>query len=237
MNHVRLSGTTKELFAAAKADVPTAAARAKVWVGVSGAIGGAAAAGASGVTAGAMLSGGASATKLLAMGALFGGALTVGLAATLLQIGPLPAPPGRTTNPVALAQPAAALATRSATVVSISNVNAAPAPVVSPGQTSASPRISTPVRHAPRHAKSTAHDDSLAREASLVAEARSSLSQGDPRSALRAIRAARALLSRQLVPEELAVEEQALRALGQSDEANGIDVMLRLQYPESALAR
>jgi len=39
------------------------------------------------------------------------------------------------------------------------------------------------------------------------------------------------------MPEELAVEEQALRALGQSDQANGIEVQLRLQYPESALAR
>jgi hypothetical protein len=77
----------------------------------------------------------------------------------------------------------------------------------------------------------------LAREASLVHEARSALGRGDPDSALRAIRAARALRSRQLVPEELAVEMQALRALGQSDEANGIDVQLRLQYPDSALVR
>jgi hypothetical protein len=77
----------------------------------------------------------------------------------------------------------------------------------------------------------------LAREASLVAEARGALGRADPRTALRAIRSARALPSRQLVPEELAVEEQALRALGQSDEANGIDVQLRLQYPEAALAR
>jgi hypothetical protein len=102
--------------------------------------------------------------------------------------------------------------------------------------------VSTPGPHPsharppPRHARPS-HDDSLSREASLVAEARASLGRGDPRSALRAIRTARALSSRQLVPEELAVEEQALRALGQSDEANGIDVMLRLEYPESALAR
>jgi TolA-binding protein len=94
-----------------------------------------------------------------------------------------------------------------------------------------------PAHAGSRRAKPASHEDSLAREASLVAAARSALGRGDPRSALHAIRAARALPSKQLAPEELAVEEQALRALGQSDEANGIDVQLRLQYPESALAR
>jgi hypothetical protein len=120
-----------------------------------------------------------------------------------------------------------------------SSVNTPPVPAANAGQATApaATRKATPAHSGPRHAKSTSHEDSLAREASLVAEARTALGRGDPRSALRAIRAARAIPSRQLVPEELAVEELALRALGQSDEANGIDVMLRLQYPEAALAR
>jgi hypothetical protein len=90
MSDLRVSVTTKKLLAAAKADMPSAAARAKMWAGVSGAIGGAASA--SGVTASVVMSGGASATKLLAVGGLFGGTLAVGLAAALLRIGPAPTP-------------------------------------------------------------------------------------------------------------------------------------------------
>jgi hypothetical protein len=95
---------------------------------------------------------------------------------------------------------------------------------------------SRPLSRSARPAVAT-HEDSLAREAALVTQARGALGHGDPRAALRAVRAARALPAHQLDPEELAVEEQALRALGQSDEANGIEVQLRLQYPESDLAR
>jgi hypothetical protein len=79
--------------------------------------------------------------------------------------------------------------------------------------------------------------DGLAREASLVAEARSALASGDPRAALQAIHDARALSSRQMAPEELAVEAQALRALGRHDEANEADSTLKAQFPESALVR
>ena len=103
----------------------------------------------------------------------------------------------------------------------------APEPTIDP--------VQFPAVHIHHKAKAV-REDSLAREASLVADARGALSVGDPQLALRSIREARALPSKQLVPEELAVEEQALRALGRNDEANGINVMLRLQYPESALA-
>jgi hypothetical protein len=232
--------TTKKLLAAAKADMPSSAARANVWAGVSGAIGGAAAVGASGVTAATVLGSGAGA-KLLAIGTLFGGTVAVGLATALLHIGPAPTPPVLTNNApaAAIARPASAnqgrpagvesMATATGSVVPTSGVNSPPV--------STSIQAPAPAHAASRHAKPAAHEDSLAREASLVAEARSALGRADPRSALHAIRAARALPSRQLVPEELAVEEQALRALGQTDEANGIDVQLRLQYPEAALAR
>jgi hypothetical protein len=234
MNDMRLSMRTKDLFASAKADVPSAAARAKVWSGVSGAVGGAAVAGASGVTASSVLSGGAGATKLLAAGTLFGGTVVVGLATAILRIGVAPTPPMTLDTP-AITSPAAASSPRSPSeeVVWISSPARACA---APAQASTSTKPVS-ARAGSLHPRPVVREDALAREASLVAEARSALGRGDPRTALRAIRSARALPSQQLVPEELAVEEQALRALGRSDEANGIDVQLRLQYPEAALAR
>jgi hypothetical protein len=234
MNDMRLSTSMKKLFAVAKVDAPSAAARTKVWSGVSGAVGGAAAAAASGVATSTALAGVASTAKLLTIGTLFGGTVAVGLATALLQIGPAPTPttPGPATS-VSASDPA----TRSAGVESI--WTRIPSPTSGSGHAEGPPatRPQVTVRAGSPHAKPAVHEDVLAREASLVAEARGALGRGDPRTALRAIRSARALPSRQLVPEELAVEEQALRALGQSDEANGIDVQLRLQYPEAALAR
>jgi hypothetical protein len=240
MNDLNLASSTKRLLEAAKGDVPSSAARAKVWAGVSGVVGGAVAAGASGTASSAALAGSAGATKVLAVGGLFGGALTVGLAAVMLQIGAPPKPPGA----VAADPPQVVVHTskdvglraavshpeipRAVDGPAAKTVESADEPIAQPAH--------TPASHVRHHAKSAAHEDSLAREASLVADARGALSVGDPQSALRSIRAARALPSKQLVPEELAVEEQALRALGRNDEANGINVMLRLQYPESALA-
>ncbi|MGH7434311.1 MAG: hypothetical protein ACRENE_01390, partial [Polyangiaceae bacterium] len=89
---------------------------------------------------------------------------------------------------------------------------------------------------APAAARPATGVDPLAREAQLVSEARGALGRGDARGALQAVRAARALPSHQLTPEELAVESQALRALGRPVEANEADVTLRSQFPESALA-
>jgi hypothetical protein len=80
-------------------------------------------------------------------------------------------------------------------------------------------------------------EDPLAREASLVAAARRALSHGRPRAALATIRATHALRARQLAPEELAVEAQALRALGLSDDADAVELSLKVRYPESALAQ
>jgi hypothetical protein len=79
--------------------------------------------------------------------------------------------------------------------------------------------------------------DPLAREASLVADARNALARNAPHAALRAVRATRAIAHRQLIPEELSVEAQALRALGRTHEADAIEAVLRSRYPESALAR
>jgi hypothetical protein len=79
--------------------------------------------------------------------------------------------------------------------------------------------------------------DALAREASSLAEARRALSRHDALSALQIVRDLRAMPGRQLVPEELAVEAQALRGLGLDDEAHAVETRLRARFPDSALGR
>ena len=248
MNDGQLSSTTKAMIEAARADAPSAAARAKVWSQVSGTVGaaGTAVGGAAGGAA-AGLAGGAGAAKLLTMGALLGGTLTVGLAITVLKMVSVPnglptagaagpaaiapvasvasvalaaAPPLREPQPITTGASAAANAAPPSAAVPVSLVTASPAR--SPSR--------APLRSGPTL-------DPLAREAQLVAEARGALGRGDPRRALQAVRAARALPSHQLAPEELAVEAQALRALGRANEATAVDETLRSQFPESALAR
>jgi hypothetical protein len=232
MNEARLSPATRKLLEAAKTDAPAAAARERIWTGLSGVLGGTIGAA---TTTLSVLRGGASGTKVLSIGGLFGGTITVGLATLLMTLGPAPrVPQAKATAPSAMIQRALATPPQP-DVVRESAIVSALDKKPSHGAAGATPaaKPSAP----PRATKHRTVEDSLSREASLVSEARNALAHGNPELALRSIRAARALRSHQLVPEELAVEEQALRAIGHSDEANGIDVQLRLQYPESALAR
>src|SRR5438876_10234077 len=83
-----LSPSTKALLRAARGDTPSAAARAKIWTGV-GVGGGSAVAAAVGSAAGKTALAGSA--KLLVLGALFGSAATVGVAAMALHIGAAPA--------------------------------------------------------------------------------------------------------------------------------------------------
>ena len=76
MNDRRTFASTKALLEAARADAPTRAVRAEIWSGVSDAVGLASASAAAGAAA--------SGAKALALTTLFGGAVTVGVAATLL---------------------------------------------------------------------------------------------------------------------------------------------------------
>ncbi len=85
--------------------------------------------------------------------------------------------------------------------------------------------------------RGTAPEDALAREAAWLDQARSALARGDARAALHAARIARGLPGGQLLPEELTVEQQALRKLGKIDQADAVEADLKAQYPESALAR
>jgi hypothetical protein len=175
---------------------------------------------------------------MLALGTLLGGTVTVGLAAMLLRIGPVPSEtPGPSSTPIA-ALAAASPAARPdppqlflpLVAPAVAPPPAATVPAVTPTAAPAPPPHTTP-------ASKTTPEDALAREASLVVEAREALGRGDPQSALRAIRAARMLPSHQLGPEELAVEARALRALGKDDQAKDVDSTLRKRFPESALAR
>ncbi|HEY3818863.1 MAG TPA: hypothetical protein VGL81_16945 [Polyangiaceae bacterium] len=258
MSDPRLSPATRTLLRAAKADAPSAVARAKVWSSVAGAVGGAAgaagAAGSASTAPGVLVTGGAGASKLLALGTLFGGTVTVGLAAMLLRVGPAPRdplpPPSAPMAVLTAASPAAqpvpsllplVVPPAAPTVTAAPRApsippNTGPAPAVAPRPVGLAGANTAAAPRAPSTSAATPAD-TLAREASLVVEGREALERGDPQGALRAIHAARMLPSHQLGPEELAVEARALRALGRDDQAREVDSTLRRRFPDSALAR
>jgi hypothetical protein len=255
----------RALIDAAKVDGPSAAAKAKVWAGVSSAVGGAASA-----SAGAAASMGAA--KMLVLGTLLGGALTVGMGAAILVVrspqpartasgapapataltipqvvppvlGTAEAPPPPSTLVVQLAahvvnpRPGAPALIAQPVPVSIDDVPVPPAvevaaPVPAPVHRSLAARPA-----APAPALRTADDDALAREASLLASARNALAQRDALTALQIVRGLSSLPSRQLMPEEMAVEAQALRGLGLADQANALDATLHAKFPDSVLGR
>jgi hypothetical protein len=210
-----------------------------------------------GGTGGAVVAGGVSAAKMLALGVLLGGTVTVGMAATLLHVGsvsPKVSPKATSSAAVMTAPPPTSAATAaqpsggasSARAGLASNEAASPsaqAPAVVAGNDALTEgAVAAPAPRAvhaahARPARKLDDPSSLSLEASLITEARAALVNGDALTALRKARTARALPARQLVPEELTVEAQALRALGRDSEAAGIDQALRAQYPESALAR
>ncbi len=244
----------RAMIEAARADAPSAAARAKVWAGVSGAVGEAAT-----VAGGSAAAGSATAAKMLVLGTLLGGTFTVGLGAMMLfargevQRGPaisVAAPAsGESAAPPDLAVPVfpARDVHRDAIPVSTAKdvelvVDAVPA--LGPQAMAVPPEAAR--REAAVHLGLAAnaanrdgagHDDALAREASLLADARNTLARGDAFLALQKIRGLRSLPARQLVPEELALEAQALRSLGLDDDARAVDLTLRLRFPDSVLGR
>jgi hypothetical protein len=275
MNDPHLSSATRALLRAAKADAPGAAARAGIWSGVSSTIGTAAGASAAAAVAGgsaasSATAGGVSAAKMLALGTLLGGSVTVGLAVTMLRIGPAPSVPvatqvGFATQPHTIEQRAAAMRSPPAPIAPEPSAPAlCPKPTPPEGASSAQvsaegarnpsargaralsgrfdadhpqPRTFSGSKGASQPGGAEAIDDALDREAVLVAEARSALVRGQSRTALRAIRVAMSIPGHRLGPEELAVEAQALRALGREDEARSADALLRKRFPDSALAR
>jgi len=256
----------RAMIAAARADGPSTAARANVWTGVSTMVGEAAVASGAG---GAAATGSAGAAKMLVLGTLLGGTVTIGVGVAMLFIGRAPSP--APTMSVAAPAPAeaaelAALSMPALTPVpaldrAVAEASANPAPAL--GRTVVEARVNpapahafviasparlagfeTGKRAAPAHASpppvaagNGMDSDSLAREASSLAEARRALARRDALSALQIVRDLHALPDRQLIPEELAVEAQALRGLGLDDEASQVETHLRVRFPDSVLGR
>jgi hypothetical protein len=222
----------KLLLESAKNETPSAAAKAKVWSGVAAtfAVGGATTGAVASIAPPAVAGGGVAAlasAKMLLIGALLGSAVTLGIAATTFYARVQPLPPLSPTMAIAPVALRAANAV-SSTIVPLPLIPApwaeatastavAPPHVIAPALRAASITAPIAARSVPviiaKPAASDLGEDALMQEASLVAEARSAIRRGDPESALSAIRAARALPSHQLVPEEAALEAQAVRAV------------------------
>ena len=60
--------------------------------------------------------------------------------------------------------------------------------------------------------------------------------RGEPETALRIVRAARSQAGARLVPEELTVEAQALRAMGDEAGAQRAEADLAGKFPEQAIS-
>jgi hypothetical protein len=255
MSDARSSPDLRSLFAAAKGDAPSAAARTKVWGGVSQTLGVAASGGTAGIA-------GVGAAKMLVVGALLGGAVSAGIAATAIYLRSVPATGDGALDRVAAIHESFEPATprfvpASGPDVAVqaadprrgsSGALAAASPAVPVSYSPAAPPTRPAhgrgsgfrvvgVRPATGGGTSSPGGDDLAREAALLSSARSALAAGDATSALRALRATTSIHDRQLVPEGLTLEAQALHALGRDAEASAVEARIKALYPESALAR
>jgi len=216
-----LSSSTRALLRAARQDGPGAAGRSQIWSGVAAKAAGGTALGAAGGTAAA----GAATAKLFVMGALLGSAITVGIAAIVLHVG---APS---------LQPDPAQVVHADTESESQSERLAPAALATSRAPDEAPSLTPRVEPGRHTGHPRSMDDSLGREAQLVAEARGAVVRGEPEAALSALRAAHALPAHALEPEELSLEVRALRAVGRMDEANAADARLRAKFPDHALAR
>jgi len=219
-----LSPTTKALLRAARSDGPSAAARAKILGGIASGTGAGAGGGSLGTVAKGTLATGTA--KLLAAGALFGSAVTVGIAAMLLHLGS----PKLAPDPAYTVQADSEFST------------IAPAARGTALDDALSTKPASPALHAkhvaaPLDRSTTLSYDPLAREASLVAEARSAIVRGEPDAALSALRATETLPTRAMEPEELSLQARALHAAGRDPEAAFAEEQLRARFPDNALAR
>jgi hypothetical protein len=247
----------RALIEAAKADAPSTAARANVWASVSNVVGEAASV--ASAVGGAATGSSVGAAKMLVLGTLLGGSVTVGIGGAVLLVGHAPvlrptigvaAPaPAAETQLITRSMPALAPAARNRTAVGEASPQPGTAAVVAGRVVAhglAAGRRTSPARLSPAGlaTRSTSEgsarggeSDTLAREASALAEARGALARRDALSALQIVRSLRALPGRQLVPEELAVEAQALRGLGLDEDASAVETRLRVRFPDSVLGR
>jgi hypothetical protein len=244
MKESSLSPTTRALLQAAKSDGPRAAARAKMWGAVSTATGIAAAAQVGGAAGSAVAA--SSSAKLVLAGALFGSALTVGIALAVVRVvagGPgakLDAPAATEVRPAVVEGNAfesprdepppiplgfSTLGQREGLSFGESEKVVGSGAPVSARSTGGSPAVSG-VR--------PGAGDSLWREESLILEARGALRRGNPEAALASLDAAHRVGSHKLEPEELSVRAKTLRALGRDAEADEVWAQLKTRYPDQA---
>jgi hypothetical protein len=253
------------LLEAAKADGPSSSARAKVWSTLSstlgaGAAGAAASASLGGIGAAKTLMLGTLLGGTVTVG-LAVSALTLGPLPSFGSFGPRAGHdirPGTTPAIVESPEPAVVRSVILSRAVDPGEEEPSETRALHPRSTwtsgtphahganaegvRAQPGAAAPSRHAsavppPPEPASAGDTNDLAREASLLGSARAALVRGDADAALRAVHATLGVRNRQLVPEELALEAQALRALGRGDEAAAVESRLRARFPESALAR
>ena len=217
----------KDLFGLAKDDGPSEDARDKMWAGIQ-----ATTIGASAVAA---AKGAGMASSKLALGIALGATFTIGIAATVLVITRTATPD---TSRVVVVSAPRVLANDREDVVD-RRVEAVRPPVVITGHVGDTVELNDvkPTQVVRTGTATLSEHDRLALEARMVSEARGALHRGDAEAALRVVRAARATRGARLVPEELTVEAQALRALGDEAGAQRADAELAGKFPEQAIER
>lgn len=236
-----ISPRARELFEMAKKDGPTTAARDSMWVGIQMAavsLAPSAPTSSPASNAGAHLAVKAIASSKLALGIALGASITVGVAGAVIALArPWAQPAAHVAQPRELERPA--LDPERASVVRAQDLRLPATPVVITGH-AVTPTNDVDVDTADP-AKPAPHllseRDRLAKEARMVSEARGALQRGDPQTALRLVRAARSTRGARLVPEELTVEAQALRALGDEAGAKRADAELAGKFPEQNLGQ
>jgi nitrate reductase cytochrome c-type subunit len=228
---------TRDLFEAAKLDGPSETTRDAMWATIQGATVG-------GVGSVAALKATGVASSKLALGIALGATLTVGIAATVVAL---------TRPPAVMMSPRTSERIGPRTLEHVTRNVEAPPPVIVTGHAvvQQAPQMSvdldqTPSAHANANNNTSqatrtgtttlSEHDRLAREARMVSEARGALHRGEPETALRIVRAARSQTGARLVPEELTVEAQALRAMGDEDGAKRAEADLAGKFPEQAIS-
>jgi hypothetical protein len=238
-----VSSRSRELFEAAKADGPSESSRDLMWAGIQlAAVPLAPKAG-----AGTHLAVKAIASSKLALGVALGASITVGVAGAVLVLARPTAPSiTHVAEPRGLERGGRATSADDPPTVDRSAViRLPPTPVVVTGHAVASAPTDTveldpvvPQQRTSTHTVAAVSErDRLAQEARMVSEARGALLRGEPETALRIVRAAKSQHGARLVPEELTVEAQALRAMGDEAGAARAEAELAGKFPEQDLAQ
>jgi hypothetical protein len=228
-----LSISTKELLQQAKLDGPSTTVREAMWTGIQTST----AASTVASTAVAAKGLGVLSSKLV-LGMALGASLAIGAAATLVVVRsaathPQDAEVARTHETREIAPPVEM--PRLPLVI-----HGHAAPTADPKDeitVESTPEAKKQAQAAPAPAAPVlSEQDRLAREARTVSEARGALRRDEPEVALRLVRAERHKRGARMVPEELNVEIQALRAMGDEVGARAAEAELAGKYPEQSLA-